>query len=73
MATLKKRINISLSKETEQALKLIASRDSVPVATKAEEMVRIALELEEDVSLGALAGRRDTKDATYVPGTEVWG
>jgi hypothetical protein len=72
MATTKKRINISLGKETETALKQIAERDKVPVATKAEEMVRLALELEEDIVLGALAKKRDTKNAHYLASDEVW-
>ena len=73
MATAKKRINISLAKDTETALKEIAKRDQVPVATKAEEMMRFGLELEEDIALGQFATERDTKDARYISHEEVWG
>jgi len=72
MATTKKRINISLGKETEEALGRIAKRDQVPPATKAEELLRRALETEEDASLDALASERDTKNARYLSGDEVW-
>lgn len=72
MATTKKRINISLGKDAEVALARIAKRDQVPVATKAEEMVRLALELEEDIVLGALASKRDTKDAAYLTAEQAW-
>jgi len=73
MTTTKRRINISLGKETEKALVRIAKRDHVPLATKAEELVRVALETEEDVALGNLAEIRDTKNARYLPSDSVWG
>lgn len=58
MATIKKRINISVSKNVGRALKMLAKRDQEPVATKAGELLEAALELEEDRFLSTLADER---------------
>jgi hypothetical protein len=73
MTTTKKRINISIGKETENSLLRLARRDQVPPATKAEELLRLALETEEDVLFAELAQARDTKTAKYVDHKAVWG
>ena len=72
MATTKKRINISIGKETESNLLRLARRDQVPPATKAEELLRLALETEEDVVFDTLAQARDKKTARYVSHHAVW-
>lgn len=43
MATAKTRINISVSKDTLQRIKLLAKRDQEPVATKAGNLIKLAL------------------------------
>ena len=58
MATTKKRINISVTKETSDMLKRLAKRDQEPVATKAGALLEFALELEEDRMLSAIADER---------------
>jgi hypothetical protein len=72
MATAKKRINISVSKEVEDALGKLALRDQVPQATKAEHLLRLALELEEDQVLDAVARARDSKKARFVSHSSAW-
>ncbi len=73
MATTKTRINISVSKGTCDALKLLAKRDQEPVATKAMRLIEQALELEEDAYLSAIAGERLAKKARYVRDSDaVW-
>lgn len=72
MATLKKRINISVSKELDVALGKLALRDQVPQATKAEHLIRLALELEEDQVLDVVATSRDTKKVSFVPHSKAW-
>jgi len=72
MATTKKRLNITLSPQAEKLLASIAKRDNVPQATKAFELLTLALEMEEDAVLGSLAKARDTKDARYIAHNEVW-
>ena len=72
MPTTKKRINISVSKETDKALELLARRDQMPQATKAEHLLAIGLELEEDEVLNAIAKKRDRKGATFVSHRSAW-
>jgi len=73
MATLKTRINISLSKEVDRALAALAKRDCMPRATKAAYLLCTALEFEEDSHLGAIASERGkTSRALFLNHEEVW-
>ena len=73
MPTLKKRINITVSKELDNALALFAKRDHVPQATKAEEFLRIGMELEEDVLLEQIASTRYKTAGKFISHHDVWG
>ena len=68
----KKRINLSVSPDIDKTLARLAERDQVPVATKALELIKKALQTEEDVVLDFLAQRRDKKGARYLPHRKVW-
>lgn len=57
----------------EVVLTKLARRDAVPRAAKAVELLRVAMELEEDIVLAKLADLRDTKDAKFLTHEEVWG
>ncbi len=72
MPTTKKRINISISKELDSALIKLAKRDQVPQATKAEHLLRFALEMEEDNILNVIAESRDTSSAKFVSHKTAW-
>ncbi len=73
MATTKNRINVSLSRDIDTALSELSRRDNVPRATKATELLRIALELEEDVYLGAIASERaNTSRSLFVSHEKAW-
>lgn len=72
MATTKKRINISVSKDIEQVINLLAKRDEVPVATKARQLIQEALEIEEDFALAKLADERFATVKKWVSHEEVW-
>ena len=48
MPTTKTRISIAVPRETELYLQSLADRDSMPLATKARELLETALEIEED-------------------------
>ena len=71
MPTTKKRLNITLSKDIDDALRQISRRDRVPEATKASELLAIALEIEEDRIFGAVARER-MKNPIYVDHKEAW-
>ena len=72
MPTIKPRINISVSKDTNQFLKMLAKRDRVPTATRARQLLEMALEIEEDFVLGKLATERDIKGAKLIPHQQAW-
>jgi hypothetical protein len=73
MATAKTRINVSISDDVERALIALAKRDQVPHATKAAELLRQALEIEEDRVLDTVASERDRKRTKFVSHKAVWG
>ena len=50
----------------------LAKRDRVPVATKAAHLLSLALEIEEDQMLDALATKRDTPRAKFVSHALAW-
>jgi|GEM_PF-1898760 len=55
---LKKRLNISLSDETREFLNVISEREKKPAATKARELLELALEIEEDYNIEKLIQER---------------
>ena len=73
MPTAKTRVNVSLSDELNSALKKLAVRDQVPTATKAERLLEMALEIEEDEVWNKLAGIRDkTKNVKFLTHDQAW-
>jgi len=72
MATLKKRINISLPKEVEKILSMLAKRDNVPQATKALHLIETALELEEDFALSKIADERYKNRSKFFSHKDAW-
>ena len=72
MSTTKKRINLSIGGDVEKMLGMLAKRDRVPQATKATELLRIALEIEEDQVWATIAGKRDIKGAHFISHEKAW-
>lgn len=72
MTTTKTRLNISLSPEIESAVKRLAKRDKIPQATKAAQLLKIALEIEEDQIWDTLASERDKKGAKFISHKKAW-
>ncbi len=72
MATNKRRLNISLTKEVDRAISFLAKRDGVPQATKVSELLKRALEIEEDQVWDSIASSRDTKNAKFIDHKQVW-
>ena len=72
MATTKNRLNISLPPDVDRALSSLSKRDKTPRATKAADLLRIALEIEEDRVWGELARKRDVKGVRFLSHEEVW-
>jgi hypothetical protein len=72
MTTIKKRVNISISKTVEKALEKLARRDEMPTASKAAELLRMAIEIEEDQVLDKIASKRDAKNAKFISHNKAW-
>lgn len=72
MATTKNRLNISLSKELDEALSEISKRDKMPRATKAAELLRLALEIEEDKVWGMIAEERMKYKGKLISHKDAW-
>jgi hypothetical protein len=72
MATSKRRINISVDKETGDFLTSVAKHYKVPVATKAAELLRLGLEIEEDMAWAILAEERMKNKGKLVPHKLAW-
>lgn len=72
MPTEKRRLNLSLTKEADMALKKIARRDNVPEATKALDLLINALEIDEDEIWNAVAEKRDTAKAKFIKHKNAW-
>ena len=72
MTTLKKRVNLSLPEVMEKTLKHLAERDAMPMATKAVELLRIALEIEEDAIYSQIAHNRLKTRKKTLTHKEIW-
>lgn len=54
------------------ALDMLAERDQMPTATKAERLLEVALEIEEDRVWEQIAAKRDTQTAKFIPHNKVF-
>ncbi len=72
MLATKTRINVSIPRAMRQAIERLARRDEMPEATKAAELIRHALECEEDEVWDAVARSRDRKGAHFVSHQKAW-
>jgi hypothetical protein len=69
---LKNRINISAPQPVRVALERLARRDDVPVATKTLELVKRALEQEEDFALAEIAKKREEMTTKWLGHKSAW-
>lgn len=72
MATNKHRINLSVPRDIDQALQRLAVRRDLSVATTALDLIKQALELDEDAVLQGIAESRDRKGVKYVSHRRAW-
>ena len=72
MPTTKKRLNVTLKKDTAIYLKKMALRDDVPEATKASQLIETALELEEDLHFSRIADNRLETMKGTISHKEFW-
>ena len=72
MPTIKQRINLTVPRDVGQALERLAHRDDISVSSKTLDLVRRALELEEDIVLQEVAEKRDRKGVRFVSHKSAW-
>lgn len=72
MPTVKPRINITADPAIEFALRRAARRDRIPVASKAAELIELALDLEEDIALSCVADLRVRKPVKFISHADAW-
>ena len=72
MTTTKKRVNVSLSAPLENLVAKLAKGNQVPQATKAAELIRIGVEIEEDEYFDIIASNRDKKGVKFVSHKKAW-
>ena len=73
MPTSKKRLNITLPNHIAVYLEQIALRDNIPQATKAVQLLDVALEIEEDEYLSTIADKRATdSNKDFISHDEFW-
>ncbi|MEI7741147.1 MAG: hypothetical protein WCJ29_01430 [bacterium] len=72
MPTTKTRLALSLDYDLEKALEQVARKANVPVATKALELLREALEIQEDVLLAQLAEERMAGKIKWLKHDSIW-
>jgi len=65
-------VNISLSAPLESILARLAKRDQVPQATKAAELIRIGVEIEEDEYFDIIASERNMEKVKFVSHKKAW-
>lgn len=72
MPTIKNRTNVTMSKDLDEAVVYLAKRDQVPKATKAVELIELAVRIEEDELWDKLANKRDKEGAKFVSHKDAW-
>lgn len=75
MATRNPRVNVVLERSLYEELRRWARRDGVSVSMKVRDLVKAALELEEDLTLAKLAEEREQSfdRSAALTHDQVWG
>ena len=68
------RINIVLDNVRYQSVKLLAEKDNVSLSAKVRDLVKEALEIQEDIVLADFAEQREEswKDSDTIAHSDVW-
>lgn len=72
MPSTKTRINLTVPTEVERDLQRIAKRDERSLATVALDLLRRALDIEEDGVLLDVVEKREKKRVAFVPHERAW-
>jgi len=72
MPSNKTRINLTVPAMMERDLQRLAKRNDRSLATTALDLLRFALEVEEDGALFDIAKERDIKNTSFVSHAKAW-
>jgi predicted DNA-binding protein len=74
MPTKNPRINVVLDKPLYQNIQFLAKKDGVSLSTKLRDLIKEALDVQEDVYLAKVAEKREKsfKDSRALSHEEVW-
>ena len=74
MPTKNPRINVVLEKPLYESIKRLAKKDGVSLSLKARDLVKEALELQEDIGLSRFAEKRESsfRKTKALKHSEVW-
>jgi hypothetical protein len=74
MPTQNPRINVVLDDNLYQSVRFLAEKDSVSLSAKIRDLVKEALEVQEDIALAAIAEKREETlcDAALLSHEEAW-
>jgi hypothetical protein len=72
MPTTKTRINLSVTPELNKILEKLADRDQTSVSAKTLELVRVALEIEEDLALLQAVQVREKIKGKFIAHDVAW-
>lgn len=68
------RINVVMDKIIFDSVKTLADKDGVSLSTKARDLIKQALEIQEDIYLADIAAYRETtlKDQKLLSHDDIW-
>ncbi len=74
MPTKNPRVNVVFEEPLYKSIKSLARRDGVSLSLKVRDLVKEALEIEEDIALATFAGKRETtfRRSKALKHDEVW-
>jgi hypothetical protein len=72
MPTIKTRTNLTLPVDLDKALNHLSKRDDVSKSAKAVQLIKIAIQIEEDEVWNSLAEARDKKGAKFISHKNAW-
>lgn len=74
MPTKNPRVNVVLEKPLYRTVEQLAKRDGLSLSLKVRDLIREALEIEEDIALGTFAESREKtfRKSSVLKHSEVW-
>jgi hypothetical protein len=72
MPSTKHRINLTVPADLDRVLQRLAHRDETSISAKTLDLIKRAIEIEEDEKFLTIANQRDKSKGKYVAHTDAW-